>query len=450
MRFGSTWWLLLADVAGLFAGLRGIAALRSQSGEAAPAGSLWFYGTLGIVVCCFYMLDLYALQSSVMRLRIRSRMLVSIVLAGGIVFALEWARDDGDVAANLVAHSSALLLACLWASLIRALFLRRQREAWKRTRLLFVGGRGCWERFRADLGESAGLAGVTTEFVEVPDAADFAAGSAGAGDALAARLAESWSGILHAPREGMPDAVADALAAKAEDGARVCSVVEFCEQAWRKVPTYCLQESWLAGPERFNLLRSVAYRRFKTAFDKVAAIVLLVLSAPVIALATLGILLESGRPILYRQTRVGRRGAEFMMYKFRSMRVDAEQDGERWTDRDDDRVTRFGRILRKLRVDEIPQMINVLKGEMSLIGPRPERPGFTAEYVRAIRFYKWRLLAPPGITGWAQIEIPGKILAPEFEEKLEYDLYYVKHSSPLLDLEIVLKTIRIVLFGRGS
>jgi exopolysaccharide biosynthesis polyprenyl glycosylphosphotransferase len=171
-----------------------------------------------------------------------------------------------------------------------------------------------------------------------------------------------------------------------------------------------------------------------------------------ISIAT-GILikLESSGPLFYRQERVGRDGQNFVLYKFRSMTVDAEEDvGPVWASVNDPRVTRVGRIIRKLRIDEIPQMINVLKGEMSFVGPRPERPFFVQKLKEKIPYYYLRLSVKPGITGWAQISYPYGDSEAGAVEKLQYDLYYIKNMSVLFDLQIIFESLKVILLGKGA
>jgi lipopolysaccharide/colanic/teichoic acid biosynthesis glycosyltransferase len=171
----------------------------------------------------------------------------------------------------------------------------------------------------------------------------------------------------------------------------------------------------------------------------------------VLLLAALAILLESGLPVLFRQERVGQGGRTFKVLKLRTMRIDAERDGvARWATRGDSRVTRVGRVLRKLRIDELPQLINVLNGEMSLVGPRPERPEFVAQLREEIRFYDLRHSIKPGLTGWAQIRYPYGASIDDARRKLQFDLFYVKNNSLVLDVLILAETVRVVLFGEGA
>ena len=188
----------------------------------------------------------------------------------------------------------------------------------------------------------------------------------------------------------------------------------------------------------------------KRCFDLIAAVSLLIFLAPMLLLTALAIRLDSRGPVLYRQRRIGFRGEEFEIFKFRSMRTDAEKDGARWAAADDDRITRVGRFIRRTRIDEIPQAINILRGEMSFVGPRPERPEFVTLLEHEIPHYHERHLVKPGITGWAQVKHEYTASVDGARTKLTYDLFYIKHFSLLLDLLIVLMTVRVALLGIGS
>jgi lipopolysaccharide/colanic/teichoic acid biosynthesis glycosyltransferase len=161
--------------------------------------------------------------------------------------------------------------------------------------------------------------------------------------------------------------------------------------------------------------------------------------------------LDSDGPVLYCQERVGESGRRFMVYKFRSMRVDAEREGTPvWARDKDDRITRVGRFIRKTRLDELPQLWNVLRGDMSFVGPRPERPFFVEQLAKEIPFYQQRHAVKPGVTGWAQIKYEYGSSIEDAMEKLRYDLYYIKHLSIALDLSIVFDTVKVVMFGKGA
>jgi exopolysaccharide biosynthesis polyprenyl glycosylphosphotransferase len=188
----------------------------------------------------------------------------------------------------------------------------------------------------------------------------------------------------------------------------------------------------------------------KRAFDVSASALLLFLASPIMLIAAAAIFLESGRPIVFRQERVGLGGRPFMLLKFRSMRTDAEKDGvPRWAASGDPRVTRVGRFIRRTRIDELPQIFNVLKGEMSFVGPRPERPFFVAQLTEQVPFYGARHTVKPGLTGWAQVRYSYGASVEDAVRKLQYDLYYIKNHSVFLDLLILFGTVRVVVMGEG-
>ena len=236
-----------------------------------------------------------------------------------------------------------------------------------------------------------------------------------------------------------------------QSGITITDLTTFCERESGRVQLSLLDPSWLVFSGGFN---ATPLRRLsKRCFDLAAAVVLMLLSWPLMLLMVFAIRIESGpgQPILYRQERVGERGKTFWLLKFRSMRTDAELDGvARWASKHDDRVTRVGRIARKLRFDELPQLWNVLKGQMSIVGPRPERPQFVADLEPKIRYYNLRHCLKPGLAGWAQLSYPYGASEEDAAEKLKYDLFYVKNHNLMLDLLILVQTVEVVLFGRGA
>jgi exopolysaccharide biosynthesis polyprenyl glycosylphosphotransferase len=188
----------------------------------------------------------------------------------------------------------------------------------------------------------------------------------------------------------------------------------------------------------------------REAFHRILALVGIVVSLPVAVLTAMLIKLDSRGPIFYKQERVGKNGRVFNVIKFRSMKTDAEADGKPiWAASNDERTTRVGRIIRKLRIDEIPQFWNILKGEMNFVGPRPERPHFVQQLAKEIPYFEHRHLVAPGLTGWAQIKYPYGASVVDSIQKLQYDLYYIKNQSLTLDIVIVFDTVKTVLFGKG-
>jgi exopolysaccharide biosynthesis polyprenyl glycosylphosphotransferase len=230
-------------------------------------------------------------------------------------------------------------------------------------------------------------------------------------------------------------------------GLAIVDFVTLYEELAQEIPLDHINDEWLFLASLNN--SRIHIRRLKHLTDVVVAFIGLVVTAPVTSLTALLIKLFSPGPVLYRQERLGRDSLPFMLLKFRTMIADAESGtGPVWAADNDPRITPIGKFLRKSRIDEIPQLINVLRGEMSLVGPRPERAIFIQKLSEKIPFYAERLLVPPGITGWAQVMAPYAASVEDTRRKLQYDLYYIKHMSFFLDTFIFLKTIKTILFGR--
>jgi sugar transferase (PEP-CTERM system associated) len=232
-------------------------------------------------------------------------------------------------------------------------------------------------------------------------------------------------------------------------GTKVYDLNTHFEKTLGQIRIDFLSASWLIFGDGFN--QGALRTAVKRAFDIFCATLLCILSSPIMLVAALIIKLESRGPMLYRQERVGQNGRTFSIAKFRSMRTDAEKDGKpRWASSNDDRVTRVGNVIRRLRIDELPQLFNVLRGDMSLVGPRPERPFFVDQLTHEIPFYALRHSVKPGVTGWAQVRYPYGATVEDSQEKLQYDLYYVKNHTLFLDLVVLMETVGVVLTGKGA
>ena len=232
-------------------------------------------------------------------------------------------------------------------------------------------------------------------------------------------------------------------------GVRVVDIATHFEKTLGQIRLDSVNPGWLIFGEGFN--QGLARTLVKRVFDILFAVILIILAAPIMLVTGILILLESGGPMLYLQERVGLNGRTFSVVKFRSMRTDAEIDGKpRWASAGDDRVTRVGRVIRKLRIDELPQLFTVLNGDMSLVGPRPERPYFVDKLTQEIPYYAVRLSVKPGLTGWAQVRYHYGATMEDSAEKLQYDLYYVKNHTWFLDLVILFETVGVVLTGKGA
>ena len=232
-------------------------------------------------------------------------------------------------------------------------------------------------------------------------------------------------------------------------GVHVNEFSSFLERETGRVDLDTVNPSWLIFSDGFSSGRRVSSAA-KRVFDILASALLLSVTAPIIAIFALLVKLDSKGPAFFKQTRVGLFGQNFNVIKLRSMRTDAEADGAKWASKDDPRVTRIGRFIRKVRIDELPQTWSVLKGEMSFVGPRPERPEFVADLEEHLPYYAERHMVKPGITGWAQINYPYGASIEDSRNKLEYDLYYAKNYTPFLDLLILLQTLRVILWSEGA
>ncbi len=249
-------------------------------------------------------------------------------------------------------------------------------------------------------------------------------------------------------RRGLP--INDLLACKLS-GVDVLDIVQFFERETGRIMLSFVTPGWMVFSDGFQF---GAFRHLsKRTFDLLASFFLLMATWPMMLLTVIAIWLEEGfgSPLVYRQKRVGLNGKEFNVLKFRSMRVDAEKDGQAvWAKKNDDRVTRVGRVIRQCRVDELPQIINVLAGDMAFVGPRPERPQFVNQLSRRIPHYAARHQVKPGIAGWAQLCYPYGASEKDAEQKLQFDLYYVKNHSMFLDFLILVQTVEVVLFRKGA
>jgi exopolysaccharide biosynthesis polyprenyl glycosylphosphotransferase len=232
-------------------------------------------------------------------------------------------------------------------------------------------------------------------------------------------------------------------------GIPVMTLVELAEQELQRIPPAWIGSQWLLFSQRIEGVHSTPNQQLKRYADVVASLALLTLSSPLLLLSSLAIHLQDGGPVFYRQTRTGLFGQPFQVLKLRTMVVDAENGTAQWAATNDKRITPLGQWLRRTRIDELPQLLNVIKGEMSLIGPRPERPELETELEDQIPNYRIRHWIRPGLSGWAQVNMPYSSSMEDAELKLSYDLFYLRNASPWLDVLILLKTIKTVLKAAG-
>ena len=256
--------------------------------------------------------------------------------------------------------------------------------------------------------------------------------------------------ILHHRPRKLDQHVKNILIDAIAKGAKVMPFVDYLDKINGYTEIALLNSDYFIQKTDFSVLRSRKKVMIKSLMDKVISVLLLVVTSPIMLITALLIRLESRGGLFYKQERIGQFNKPFMVYKFRSMRLDAEADGAQWSKKGDSRITKVGRIIRKLRVDELPQLINVLKGEMSVVGPRPEREVFINELEKEIPYYRFRHAVLPGVTGWAQVKYPYGASIEDSKWKHKYDLYYIKHGGLRIDLKILLYTVKVVLLGKGQ
>ena len=408
--------------------------------------------TIVIYLISLYILDLYDL-SYFNLFEISSRILGAVILAGvfsTLVFYTlpHWRFGRGIFLLQLAFSWTGYLV---WRLALKNSLFRRGIQ-----QPVIIIGAGESNRDVLDVLENSGQPFEVLGFLDdvscSPSPASPACRMLGTLDQLESVLADHPDAlvILAKPEYRDPKLIQQMLHAKMR-GVEVIDIAVFYEQLAGRIPVRYLREEWLLCAEGFHLVSKQITQKIKRITDIALASLLMVLTAPLWAVTVLAIVVESRGPIFYRQKRVGWKGRVFDILKFRSMVADAESAGRPvWASEDDPRVTRVGRVIRLLRIDELPQIINILKGDMSLIGPRPERPEFVAEFERQIPYYGLRHSVPPGITGWAQVNYPYGASVEDTIRKLEYDLYYVKNMSFFLDLKICLLTVGVVFFGHGA
>lgn len=266
---------------------------------------------------------------------------------------------------------------------------------------------------------------------------------------LDSALMQKWHCIVIDPDHHSDARETSKLVSLRLSGTPVLSLAEYYERQWYMVPVDHIQEDWFLRSQGFSMIGNPISIRIKRIIDIILSSILLMISIPIIILSAFLIKITSKGPIFFKQTRVGLKSETFTIYKLRTMINNAESQGAQWAETNDPRITLVGNFLRKSRLDELPQCWNVLKGDMSFVGPRPERPEFTKQLAKTIPYYDLRHMVKPGITGWAQVIFPYGASVDDSMKKLQYELYYIKNQSLLLDLNIILRTL-ITVFQRAG
>jgi exopolysaccharide biosynthesis polyprenyl glycosylphosphotransferase len=416
-------------------------------------------GILALQLMALYVLGLYNITERASRFDLLTRTGFSVVVAGlltaGIVYITETWDTERLFFRGVLPGGFVMFM--LWAAAIRYAAAAWAERVARRIRWLVLsdlepGGPLC--RDLAVVGRSGDM----TVLIDDPAKAarlpeEVRTKVKGGFDALPDAATRKWSGIIIAVEGSLPEELVRRIMDLRLGGTRIYDLVDFYEQYLQKVPVMHLRDNWFVLSHGFQLLHHDVELKIKRLLDLLLAGFLLILTLPVMIIVAAAIKLDwrgdARGPVLYRQLRTGANSSEFHIYKFRTMVNNAETSGPQWAEHNDRRVTRVGRFLRDWRLDELPQLWNVLKGEMSFIGPRPERPDFNRQLEEEIPYYDLRHLVKPGITGWAQVMYDYGASIEDAREKLQYDIYYIKNYSLLLDLLIVLKTIRVMLSRRG-
>ncbi|MDZ8051114.1 MAG: sugar transferase [Aulosira sp. ZfuVER01] len=408
-----------------------------------------------LVLAGLYLADTYHPDTQIAGLRAPARIVISSLITGvitySLIYLLGW-RQHPFIGQGILLVSLGIFT--IWAVILRLWAVKWLRSHAEQSLWLMLGAGKSGIKFAQmflehnPLGRLVVLAEADPELTEL---ANTASGLTYRGDAndLSAWSQQSWSGVVVASPMDFSDTQVQQLMQLRLQGIPIYRLPDICETLWYKLPSSLLEDSWLAFSAGFNLVSGGISLKLKRLVDLILAGLLLIFLFPLMLLAIVAIKLDSPGSVLYSQLRTGLYGKPFRVYKFRSMYQDAEKRGAQWASQRDPRITRVGYWLRVLRIDELPQIFNVLHGDMSLIGPRPERPEFDVKLKEAIPYYELRYLVKPGITGWAQVLYPYGASVEDAYEKLAYDLYYIKNYSLWLDIAIAFKTVRVVLLGKG-
>lgn len=476
--------LLLADIFGLFVCLQ--LSLSLCLGKSVVILDTSFYEFLLLILGGLYLADTYHPDSQIAGLRAPARVIISNTLVGILAAVLIYFSTslhyqitpwDSILLPSLIIF---LFLFTMWAVILRLLAAKWERSRTQQSRWLVLGENENAVKFCQNfltkhplarlvvLAENAEDSNATQvcQFASIVDDTQNTStaistisensfsknnnlNKVGNLNDLKKWTLQPWSGVFVATKSELSNKQVEQLMPLRLQGIPIYRLPQAYEYFWFKLPSELLENTWFAFSSGFNLLPDGFSLKLKRTTDLIFAALLLLVLSPLMLVTAFAIKLDSPGPIFYSQLRTGHKTDSFRVYKFRSMYQDAEQCGAQWASQRDSRITRVGHLLRISRIDELPQIWNVLRGEMSLIGPRPERPEFDDKLRNIIPYYDLRYLVRPGITGWAQVLYPYGASVEDAYEKLSYDLYYIKNYSFWLDIAIAFKTIRVVLLGKG-
>lgn len=401
----------------------------------------FIYFTSMISIGCLYLMGTYDLHLDENAFLIISKQIISIIISSIVTSSLIYltrSEVSGVLGRGvfLLGNVIFLFVSCGYKFLISS-YLKKLTENWS---WFAFGNSFLLERLVKDLKKNTSIGNVS--IYKLSDSPNDIKN-------ITLELEKNWSGIILATNSVLDSKLSKILFDKKMSGQQVTDLFQLYEKFWYKIPVFYLEDRWFLTIDGFSITFNKLGLRIKRLIDIFISTIVLILTFPILIITYVLIKLESSGPAFYNQIRTGKDGVNFQIYKFRSMYTDAEKNGAQWSSTNDNRITKVGKYIRQFRIDEIPQIINVFKGEMSFIGPRPERPEFNENLEKEIPYYQLRHLVQPGITGWAQILYPYGSSVEDSIEKLQYDLYYIKNYSVWLDLKIILKTIKVVFFGKG-
>ncbi|HEC26032.1 MAG TPA: TIGR03013 family PEP-CTERM/XrtA system glycosyltransferase [Gammaproteobacteria bacterium] len=445
--------VLILDVIGLVSAFYLIQFIRLEGSVNIDSTSMLLITVL--VLSVEYLSDTYSIETYGSIYNVSFRAIIGVVISGLLISIYLYARGPFINESPLFWRSVlpfSLMAFAVWAGLCRAIVSKIFRDMQTHQRWLVLANSTHAEQLADDFKKIKSPG----ELVLFPDIYGDVSGDKhstvtmetlkGIEDSL---LEDRVSGVIIATDRAFNTESLNKLMHFRLQGLKIYDIAEFYEELWSKVPIFHVEDGWFIRAAGFGLIHHKVAMNIKRVVDLIMAISVFILTAPLLLFVAVLIMLDSRGPALYIQDRTGVKGKTFRLYKFRTMKQDAEKNGAKWASENDPRVTTAGKFLRKSRIDELPQLWNVIIGDMSFIGPRPERPGFVKKLEEKIPYYDMRHLVKPGITGWAQVMYRYGSSVEDAIEKLQYDIFYIKNYSLILDLVITMKTLRVIVWGSG-
>lgn len=438
--FASKLFLLLADVAGLLLLFNLVHVVRMETTIPVDNGPIW--AIVLITVVTLYIMDVYRTEMPITRARLPLQTFLAVPVAAVLtaLFVYALGVDSFLSIFGRGVMPIAFFLFSIWAASFRWLLTYINQHFGDKLHWFLLMEPQMGLQLQNDLSSKGGGPSTMMDMQ--------------AGNAVLAQLPNDLdarkNGVIVSETLTLDDELVRRLSDFRFRGMRVLSYSAFYERYWSRIPAAHLSNTWFLQASGFDRIYDYVGLRLQRVVDVILSLAGIILLSPLLLLLVLLVPVESKGKAIYKQKRVGLNGRVFTLYKFRSMVENAEQNGPVWAQENDPRVTRFGRFLRTSRLDELPQLLNILKGEMSMIGPRPERPEFVAELRERIPHYDFRHMLTPGLTGWAQVMYSYTNSVDEAARKLEYDLYYIKNHSIQLDFAILIKTVISVFRRMGQ